>query len=124
MTEVGSSNTKKQVGALTDVEYATLVGACQALPPPQGEYHITDFVENLLLTVVDFQMNTKAVVKALQHFKDQAKNAAADLAGLNAIMAEYPDDKAGNTALAQRLWGYNLWPRYCGVLLPFSNLRA
>jgi hypothetical protein len=27
------------------------------------------------------------------------------------MMARYPEDQAGNTALARQLWGYNLWTR-------------
>lgn len=96
---------------LTESEYAGLVAACRALAPAQGNYHITNFVENLLLTVVDFQMNTKAVVKAMQNFKANTQKDAADLDGLKTVLAQYPDDKVGNTDLAQRLWGYNLWTR-------------
>ena len=30
---------------------------------------------------------------------------------MKALIAQYPNDKVGNLALAQRLWGYNLWTR-------------
>ncbi len=100
-----------QTGELFATEYSALLEACRALPAAQGNYHIKDFVENLLLTVLDFQMNTKAVVKAMQYFASRTKQDAADLAGLKLLIGEYPDDKPGNTALAQRLWGYNLWTR-------------
>jgi len=106
-----SSSSAGNASTLSEEEYLRLVEACRVLPPAQGDYRITDFVENLLLTVVDFQMNTKAVERAMQHFKANTKKEASDLAGLKALLARYPDDKAGNTALAQRLWGYNLWTR-------------
>jgi hypothetical protein len=111
MTLIASTQTKTQIGDLTEKEYAALVEACSALPPAEGNYHITDYVENLLLTVIDFQMNTKAVIKAMQYFKSHTQKDAPDVAGLKAVLAQYPDDKVGNTDLAQRLWGYNLWTR-------------
>jgi hypothetical protein len=92
-------------------EYQALLQQCRELPPAQGNYRITDFVENLLLTVVDFQMHTPAVVRAMQHFKAHAKKDVPDLAALKMLFAQYSDDQAGNTALAKRLCGYNLWTR-------------
>jgi len=95
----------------SDSEYQALLQKCRELPPAQGNYRVTDYVENLLLTVVDFQMHTTAVVRAMQHFKAHAKTDVPDLAALKALFAQYSDDQAGNTALAKRLWGYHLWTR-------------
>jgi hypothetical protein len=39
-------------------ELDRLTEACGALPPASGNYVIQDFVTNLLLTVLDFQMRT------------------------------------------------------------------
>ncbi len=97
--------------SLSEAEYTALVAACRALPPAKGDYRITDFVENLLLTVVDFMTRTPAVERAMQHLIAHTKRDALDLAGLKTILAQYPSDKEGNIALAQRLWGYNMWTR-------------
>jgi len=96
---------------LTETEYAALLAACRIIPDPIGNYHITDFVENLLLTVVDFMTKTVAVERAMQYFIANTKKDAMDLLALNVILAQYPNDKDGNIALAQRLWGYNMWTR-------------
>jgi hypothetical protein len=101
----------KTMQNLTDSEYAALIAACRNVPPAQGDYRIDDFVENLLLTVTDFQMHTKAVERARKHFQDHVQAHASDLASLKIILSQYLDDKEGNTALAQRLWGYKLWSR-------------
>lgn len=94
-----------------DSEYQALLEKCRDLPPAQGNYRITDFVENLLLTVVDFQMHTTAVIRAMQYFAAHAKSDVPDLPALNALFAQYPDDQVGNSALAKHLWNYNLWTR-------------
>jgi hypothetical protein len=97
--------------SLSDAEYAVLFVACRNLPPAKTDYRIHNYVENLLLTVTDFQLHTKVVIKAMQHFKTHTQQDATDLAGLKAVLGQYPDDKEGNTNLAQCLWGYNLWTR-------------
>ena len=81
------------------------------LPPATESYLEDDFVMNLLETVLDYQMNTKAVVRALQHYRDQRWDAVRTLDDLLAVLARFPDDQLGNTALAQHLWGYDMWTR-------------
>lgn len=66
---------------------------------------------NLLATVIDYQMNTTAVVRAFQHFKDERWEEIRTGEDLEALFEQYPEDQEGNTALAQYLWGYNLWTR-------------
>ncbi|MCX6382614.1 MAG: hypothetical protein NT023_24570 [Armatimonadetes bacterium] len=93
------------------MEYRVLFHACRDVPPAKKDYRVNDFVENLVLTVVDFMTRTKAVERAMQHFEVYAKKDAPDLLGLKALLSQYADDKVGNTVLAQRLWGYNMWTR-------------
>ena len=93
----------------TDVEKVTTAAA--ALSPAESSYLETDFIMNLLETVLDYQMNTKAVVRALQHFRDNRWHEVRTLDDLDSVMAGFDADKAGNTDLAQWLWGYNLWTR-------------
>lgn len=92
-----------------DVE--RVAAAARGLPPAVGVYVEDDFVTNLLATVVDFQMHTNAVVKALGHFKESRFDEVRTLADLQAVMDRFPDDQEGNTDLALYLWGYKLWTR-------------
>ena len=88
-----------------------VVQAARQLPPAEGNYLVDDFVTNLLATVIDFQMHTTAVENALLHFRNNLHEQIRTLDDLQALMAQYPNDKEGNTALAQGLWGYKLWTR-------------
>lgn len=92
-----------------DVE--RVAAAARGLPPAMGVYVEDDFVTNLLATVVDFQMHTNAVIKALGHFKQRRFDEVRTMAHLQAVMARFPDDQEGNTDLAVYLWGYKLWTR-------------
>jgi hypothetical protein len=83
----------------------------RSVPPAKGAYFEEDFVMNLLATVIDYQQNTTTVVRALQHFKNEHWEEVRTGADLEEVMARLPDDQEGNTALAQYLWGYNLWTR-------------
>lgn len=94
-----------------DLLFEAVLDACRSLPRAQGDYLVTDYVSNLLLTVIDFQMHTTTVVKAHEHFKVHCWDQVRTLGDLEALLARYPNDKEGNTALAQRLWGYKLWTR-------------
>jgi hypothetical protein len=88
-----------------------VVAAARRLPPAESSYLEHDFVMNLQETVLDFQMNTKAVVRALQHYRDHRWDEIRTLDDLEDLLAQYPEDKDGNLALAQHLWRYNLWTR-------------
>jgi hypothetical protein len=66
---------------------------------------------NLLETVLDYMLQTEVVVTALEHFRQKRWNEARSLDDLERLMARFPDDEAGNTVLAQHLWGYNFWTR-------------
>ncbi len=81
-----------------DVE--RVAAAARDLPPAVGVYVEDDFVTNLLATVVDFQMHTNAVVKALGRFKDHRFDEIRTMADLQAVVGRFPDDQDGNTDLA------------------------
>lgn len=112
MTCAVSSPTRgTEAGTASEAEYQALLQKCSALPPAQGDYRISDFVENLLLTVVDFQMHTTAVGRAMHHFATHAKSDVRDIADLKGFLSQHTDDQVGNTELARQLWGYSLWTR-------------
>lgn len=83
----------------------------RALPPAEGNYIEDGFVMNLQETVLNYQMNTTAVVRALQHYRDNRWDEVRTGDDLALVMSRFSDDKDGNTGLAQYLWGYNLWTR-------------
>jgi hypothetical protein len=85
--------------------------AAATVPPAKESYLEDDFVMNLMETVLDYQMDTKVVVKALEHYKDQRWAEIRTREDLRSIFARFPEDKEGNLALAQYLWGYNHWTR-------------
>jgi hypothetical protein len=85
--------------------------AAEGIPPARGNYIETDYILNLMETVLDYQMQTEAVVRALEFYKANHWDELRTREDLRALFARYPEDKEGNTALAQYLWGYNMWTR-------------
>jgi hypothetical protein len=90
---------------------ARLAEAARVVPPAQGVYLESDFVMNMLATVVDFQTHTTAVERALGHFRSRRWDEVRTIDDLKAVFARFPADQAGNTALAEFLWGYKMWTR-------------
>jgi hypothetical protein len=88
-----------------------LASAARHLAPSASVYLEEDFVMNLLETVLDYMLQTEVVVKALERFRENRWNEVRTLDDLEQLMARFPADQAGNTALAQHLWGYNFWTR-------------
>jgi len=95
---------------INDADITRVTEACRALPEPVGDYLIDDYLTNLVATVVDFQTHSTAVERALLHFSTQCRPALDGL-DLVELMRLFPADERGNTALAQHLWGYDLWTR-------------
>ena len=94
-----------------DAEYLLIKHACQNLPPSQGNYLESDFVSNLLLTVLDYQQKNITVSRAYDHYKYNHWNQIRSLEGLKIFLLQYSDDKDGNTDAAVSLWGYRFWTR-------------
>jgi hypothetical protein len=96
---------------ITEEDIEKLASAARTLAPSANAYLEEDFVMNLLETVLDYMLQTEVVVKALEHFRENRWNEVRSLDELEQLLARFPEDQAGNTALAQHLWGYNLWTR-------------
>jgi hypothetical protein len=96
---------------ITDDDIAALTQRCRALPEIDDVYLATDFVSCLLDTVIDFQQHTTTVRRAIAHFNSECWNQVRTMNDLERVLEKYPDDQAGNTELAQFLWGYNFWTR-------------
>jgi hypothetical protein len=96
---------------IADHDYEKLVAKCATLPSAQGDYLVHDYVENLMLSVLDFQMQEITVHRAMAHYRDKARPTVSNFTQLKALLAQHPSDKEGNTQIAQYLWGYNHWKR-------------
>lgn len=96
---------------ITAQEYNLILQKCKEVPPAQGMYLIDDYIENLMLTVLDFQMHNVAVYKAIKHYRDNRFNEIRTMNDLKHLLSKYADDKENNTAVAQYLWGNRHWTR-------------
>jgi hypothetical protein len=96
---------------VTDDDVERVATAARKLPPAPGAFLEADFVTNILVTVIDFQMNTTAVVRALDYFRSERWAEIRTMAELESVVARYEDDQPGNTDLALYLWNYKLWTR-------------
>ncbi|MGQ0825934.1 MAG: hypothetical protein ACT4OX_13060 [Actinomycetota bacterium] len=93
----------------TDIELVAT--RCADVPSTSNEYIASDFVCALLATVLDFRMHSTAVVRSERHFIDNRWSEVRTLDDLQRCLARWPDDKDGNTKLAQFLWANNHWTR-------------
>ena len=96
---------------ITNDDVAMVAEAARDIPPAQGTYIEEDYILNLMETVLDYQLDTKVVVRALEHYREHHWNELRTREDLRELFARYPEDKEGNLALAQFLWGYNHWTR-------------
>lgn len=96
---------------LSEVDYSALCLACRELPPPKSDYRINDYVENVLLTVLDFNLKTIIVERAQAYYLANCKDRVRSHQDLRGVLAEHPNTKDGNTAVSQLLWGYRYWNR-------------
>ena len=93
----------------TDVE--RVAGAARQLPPAAASSVAEDFLTSLFVTVLDYQLRTVVVMRALEHFRAERSGKIRALDDLELALARFPDDQDGNVALALDLWGYRLWTR-------------
>ncbi len=96
---------------ITQQEYNLILQKCIQIPPARGMYLIHDYIENLLLTVLDFQMHNVAVEKAIAHYRNNRFSEIRTLGDLKCLLFKYVDNREGNTAAAQYLWGNKHWTR-------------
>ncbi len=93
-------------------EIERLALQAKSLPPAETVYVDTELIPCLLLTVIDFQMQTAAVTNALEYFVDHESDQVRTLQDLEAVFSDFPDDdREANTQIATLLCGYKLWTR-------------
>jgi hypothetical protein len=96
---------------LIPTELEALVAKCREVPLTTSVYLSEDVVLALLETVVDYQMQTLAVERAMQHFVRERAGQIRSMDDLKACLSRFPDTEEGNVELARHLWGYRLWTR-------------
>ena len=94
-----------------EIEFDAIVERCRDLPPASGGYLEKDYITNLFLTVLDFQMRGRVIVNAIDHFMNNCRDEIRTLDELQRLLSNHPDDKQGNTDVALYLWGNRLWTR-------------
>ena len=96
---------------LSDVEFHAFVGRCRQLPAASGSYLENDYITNLFLTVLDFRMRGRVIVRAMDHFRNNRWDEIRTLDHLQSLLSHRPDDRRGNTDVALYLGGNRLWTR-------------
>lgn len=93
---------------LTELELRKLTAKCNKIKDGP-DYRENDYVKNLLITVLDFQMNVKTVSAALRYFRNNHNIETHE--ALKSFVYKYPDTKEGNKKLSNDMWDNNHWSR-------------
>jgi hypothetical protein len=91
-----------------------------------NEYIDSDLVTSLISTVVDFQVQLTAALKALTHYQIRWNATLMTPNDLEKLLLAYSDSQVGNTELTIALINYQMWTRAgCFVRwLITSKIRA
>ena len=106
---ISTANTLRLV--IDDADVKRVAVAAKNLAPAASVTIEEDFVMNLLETVLDYQMHTTTVVRALEFFRANRWIDVRTLDDLDATLSSFADDRPGNEALAGYLWGNRHWRR-------------
>ena len=74
-------------------------------------YEQHNYITKVLLTVLDLQMHNSTVERSIRHYWNRRQEEISELDQLEELLARFTDDQAGNTEVAQYLWGNNHWVR-------------
>ena len=86
---------------LTPTELDTLIARCREVPLTTSEYLTENVVFALLETVVDYQMQTTTVERAMQHFGRERASEIRAMDDLKTCLARFPDTADGNVELGR-----------------------
>jgi hypothetical protein len=75
---------------VSDEDVERLAAAARVLPPNTSAHLEEDFVMNLLETVRDYMLQTEALLKALEYFRENRWNDVRTPADLEQLMARFP----------------------------------
>lgn len=98
---------------LTDDEFTKLAIAVAGLPFIRPTKWETDYLEDVMHTVLNFHIQEPVVINALNFFQLQVQkqHSINDHHQLKALLAKFPNDKDGNEAAALFLWSNRHWTR-------------
>lgn len=98
---------------LTDDEFTKLAVAVAGLPFIRPTKWETDYLEDVMHTVLNFHIQEPVVINALNFFQLQVQKQhyINDHHQLKALLAKFPNDKDGNEAAAMFLWSNRHWTR-------------
>lgn len=96
---------------LTESERKAILEACRHLPAPRGQDEDFDYIMHLMMTVLDYHLPVTTLSRAGSHFRSGPGRWISTAADLRTFLERYPDDRMGNTAAAEKLWGYRYWNR-------------
>lgn len=98
---------------LTDDEFTKLAIAVAGLPFIRPTKWETDYLEDVMHTVLNFHIQEPVVINALNFFQLQVQqqHRINDHHQLKALLAKFPNDRDGNEAAALFLWSNRHWTR-------------
>lgn len=96
---------------ITQHEFDLVLQKCKSLSPAKGMYLEHDYITNLFLTVLDFQLPSRTVESSIGYYREHRWNEIRTLTDLKSLLAKYPDNRNGNIAASLHLWGYRYWNR-------------
>ena len=85
--------------AVSDTEFMALAKAVVALPPIKIQRgNDTDYLDDVITTVLDFHMQSDVVWNGICHFREQVKHQQhiRDHQQLVTLLAQFPNTKEGN----------------------------
>ena len=91
-------------------DYKKLLKECKTLTEFR-DYRMYDYISILFNTVLDFQMKSPSVSKAVDYYENNNWSKIRSHADIKRILSEYPNTKKSNARLANYLWNNNHWSR-------------
>ena len=103
-----------------------LVARCATLPASSDDPRCDDYVENLLLAVLDRALHLTTVNRAYEYFHLVRHASVRTAEDLRNLLEAYPDDDHGNMQLAIYLFNMKFWNRArdLRVLFDFFDARG
>ena len=98
---------------LSPEDFSALANAVADLPFVKPNRAPSDYMLDLMETVINFHVRVEVVVSSLSYFRDHVQQLHQIYThdDLKAVLARFPDDEAGNKDASQFLWGNFMWTR-------------
>ena len=95
---------------ISDSDYQKLLEECKTLTEFR-DYRMYDYISILFNTVLDFQMKSPLVAKAVAYYENNNWSTIRSHVDLKRTLSEYPNTRKSNILLANYLWDNNHWSR-------------